>query len=75
MSMTWINGNRKFMVVMFALAGGIAIAFLTPPLQTAAILAAYGTIATICVGAFMAAHGVADSKWGNGKGPANGNGA
>lgn len=54
-------GGRKMIVVMFALLSGTAIAFVCD----AAVLTAYASLASICVGAFMAAHGVADFK--NGK--------
>ena len=54
--------GRKFAVVMLALIGGIAIAFLRP----AEVLAAYATLAGICVSAFMGSHIAQD--WGkNGK--------
>jgi uncharacterized membrane protein HdeD (DUF308 family) len=61
-----LAGNRKFIVVMTALLLAGAIAFLAPPMHAAQILAAFGAIASVCVGAFMAAHAVADSKFGNG---------
>ena len=46
---------------MFSLVGGLAIAFACD----AAVLAAFANLASICVGAFMLAHGAADFK--NGK--------
>lgn len=58
-------GSRKFLVVAYALVSGTAIAFLCKP----EVLSAYAGLVNICVGAFLAAHAVADSKWGNGKGP------
>ena len=54
-------GGRKFIVVMFSLIGGLTIAFTCD----AAVLAAFANLASICVGAFMLAHGAADFK--NGK--------
>lgn len=55
------GGGRKFLVVMFVLVAATLIAFTRP----ADVLAAFGTVASICVTAYMAAHGVAD--WKNGK--------
>ena len=54
-------GGRKFIVVMFSLVTGGVIAFTCD----AAVLSAYATLASICVGSFMGAHGLADFK--NGK--------
>jgi hypothetical protein len=54
-------GGRKFIVVMFSLVAGSVIAFTCK----ADVLAAYANLASICVAAFMAAHGAAD--WKNGK--------
>ena len=51
-------GGRKFLVVMFALVAGVAIAFLCD----AAVLSAYATLAGICVASFNAAHASADWK-------------
>ena len=56
-------GGRKFLVVMFALVSGLLIAFTCE----AAILSAFANLASICVGAFCAAHAAADWKNGNGK--------
>lgn len=58
-----IPGGRKFVVVMTALLSGTLIAFT----RQADVLAAYATLAAICVAAFMGAHGVQDYK--NGKAP------
>lgn len=54
-------GGRKFIVVMFSLLAGTVIAFTCK----ADVLSAFATLASICVGSFMAAHGAADFK--NGK--------
>ena len=54
-------GGRKFIAVMTALLGALAVAFFTPAQYAAPILAAYGTVAAICVAAFCGAHAADDS--------------
>lgn len=56
-------GGRKFVVIMFALMAGTAIAFTCK----ADVVTAFAGLASICVTAYMGAHAIADSKWGNGK--------
>lgn len=51
--------SRKFIVVMVALLGGLVLGFTCE----AATVAAYSGLASICVGAYMGAHAMADSKW------------
>jgi hypothetical protein len=52
-------GGRKFIVVMVALGCGFTLAMLGK------LTADFALICSICVGAFMAAHGVADYKNGS----------